>query len=54
MPYPRVVQHEEVEPRARLRRQLALELHATRGRSMWREPRSSRRPLRLRALLSRA
>jgi hypothetical protein len=41
--YPHVTQFEEIALRDRLRQQLYEETLASRGRSMWREPRPVRR-----------
>lgn len=52
MSYPHVIQFDEVALREELRKRVAYEIEATRGRSMWREPRlpkQSRFRFRLRA-----
>jgi len=43
MSYPHVIQFDEVALREELRRRVAFEVEATRGRSMWREPRPAKR-----------
>jgi len=50
MTYPPILQFQALTLRDERNRQLRLELEATRGRSMWREPRPAKRPrFRLRA-----
>jgi hypothetical protein len=51
MSYPHVIQFDEVALREELRKRVTFEIEATRGRSMWREPRpaGSRFRFRLRA-----
>lgn len=51
MSYPHVTQFDEIALRELMRKQLALEFEATRGRSMWRErpAKRSRFHFRLRA-----